>query len=128
MNKRFLTFLSIGVLNTLLDIGIFSVLIYIFGVNPINIIILNIISFSLCVVLSFFLNGKLTFKDKNLTPKKFIKYYSSSLIGMIINTTIVSLLILNLGTGITISKIIASFVVVLYNYKVSKIYIFEKNL
>jgi len=126
-NKRFLIFISIGIFDTLLDIGIFTLLIYIFGKNPEKIIILNIISFSLVMLCAFYLNGKLTFKDKYLTPKKFIKYYGSSSFGMIMNTIIVTFLMINMKFGTIVSKIIAACIVVLYNYTMSKNYIFEKN-
>jgi putative flippase GtrA len=125
--KRFLTFLTIGALNTLLDTFLFTGLIAIFGRNPEKIIILNIISFSSVVLCSFFMNGRVTFKDKGLTKKKLVKYYGSSSFGMILNTIIVIFLMTSFGLGTIVSKIIAACTIVIYNYKMSKNFIFEKN-
>ena len=124
-NRRFLTFLSIGIFDTLLDIGIFTLLIYIFGRSPEKIIILNITSFSIVVLCAFFLNGRLTFKDTNLSFKKFIKYYTTSSFGMGLNTAIVSVLMIVIGFGTVVSKIIAACIVVFYNYTMAKKYIFK---
>lgn len=124
-NKKFLTFLSVGIFDTLLDIGIFTFLIFIFGRSPEKIVILNITSFSLVVVCAFFLNGTLTFKDKYLTPKKFIKYYTTSSFGMFLNTAIVSILIIGIGFGTVISKIVAACIILFYNYTMSRNYIFR---
>ena len=127
INKRFLTFISIGVIDTFLDIGLFTFLISTFGRSSEKIVILNLISFSTIVLLSFYLNGKFTFKDKNLTKKKLIKYYASSSFGMFLNTLIVTLLMINFGLGTIISKIISACVVVFYNYIMSKKYIFGES-
>ena len=127
IHKRFLTFISIGVFNTLLDIGLFTFLISIFGRNSEKIVILNLISFSSIVIIAFYLNGKLTFKDKNLTKEKLIKYYISSSFGMFLNTLIVALLMINFGLGTIISKIISACIVVFYNYIMSKKYIFGES-
>lgn len=125
--KRFLTFISIGIINTLLDISIFTALISVFGTKPINIIIFNPFSYSIAIVCSFFLNGKFTFKDEHLTLKKFYKLYASSTLGMILNTSIVYVLITLIGSNTIISKTLASCIVVLYNYAMCKYYIFRST-
>jgi len=126
--KKFLTFISIGVLDTFLDMGLFTFLISTFGRSLEKVVILNLISFSSIVIIAFYLNGKFTFKDKNLTKKKFIKYYTSSSFGMFLNTLIVALLMINFGLGTIITKIISACVVVFYNYVMSKNYIFGNKV
>lgn len=125
--KRFLTFISIGIINTLIDISIFTALISLFGTKPINIIIFNPFSYSIAILCSFFLNGKFTFKDDHLTLKKFYKLYASSTLGMILNTSIVYALITLIGSNTIITKIFASCIVVLYNYAMCKYYIFRST-
>lgn len=125
--KRFLTYLSIGIFDTLLDIIIFTTLISVFGTQPINIIIFNPFSYSIAIVCSFFLNGRFTFKDEHLTLKKFYKLYISSTFGMILNTSIVYVLITLIGSNTIISKILASCIVVFYNYAMCKNYIFRST-
>lgn len=126
MSKRFLIFLSIGIINTLLDISIFTSLVFLFGTK--NIIIFNIFSYSIGIVNSFFLNGRYTFKDKDLTVNKFISLYASSSFGMFLNTSIVYVLITLIGINTVITKIFATFIVVLYNYIVCKKYIFRNSV
>lgn len=123
--KQFLTFISIGIFDTLLDISIFTTLISVFGTQPINIIIFNPFSYSIAIVCSFFLNGKFTFKDEHLSLKKFYKLYASSTFGMILNTSIVYVLITLIGSNTVLSKIFASCIVVFYNYAMCKNYIFR---
>ena len=126
--KRFLTFLSIGAFNTLLDALIFTALILVFGISTLNILILNITSFSIVMLSAFYLNGKFTFKDGDLSLRKFIKYYMSSSFGMALNTALVIILISSFGLGTIISKIIAACIVVIYNYTMCKKFIFEIKL
>ncbi len=126
-NKRFLTFVLIGIFSTLFDAVIFTTLISVFGKDVEKIVMFNMMSFSIVVLCSFFLNGKLTFKDNDLTPKKLMKYYSSSSIGMGLNTVIVLILLTMIGFGTIVSKIIAACIIVFYNYSMSKKFIFESK-
>lgn len=126
MSKRFLTFTLIGVINTIVDISILYLLILIFGNNLLYIPIFNIISYSFGIVSSFILNGRFTFKDKNLTTNKFIKLYTSSIGGLFINTIIIFLLTF-FKVNIIISKIVATITVVVYNYIICKRYIYAQN-
>lgn len=125
--KRFLTFISIGIFDTLLDISIFTTLISVFGNQPINIILLNPFSFSIALICSFFLNGRFTFKDEHLTLKKFYKLYASSTFGMILNTSIVYVLITLIGSNAIVSKILAACIIVFYNYTMARKYIFRSS-
>lgn len=129
LNKKFLTYLSIGIFSTLLDILIFTTLVIIYSVkSPQDIGALNILSFSIVVSISFFLNGYFTFKDKNLTKNKLIMFYGSSFMGMILNTSIVVFLMTIIGFGTVISKIIAACVILFFNYTMSKKFIFENKI
>lgn len=124
MSKRFFTFLSVGIINTVVDISILYLLILIFGNSPIYILLLNMISYSTGVMSSFILNGMFTFNNKNLTTDKFIKLYASSIGALVINTFVIFVL-LGIKTDVVISKIIAAGVVVLFNYNMYKNHIFK---
>ncbi len=123
--NRFYKFIMVGVINTILDISIFVTLIYFFGTQ--NVILFNIFSYSVGIICSFFLNGKFTFNDKNLFITKFIKLYLSSSFGMLINTLIIFITITLFGMNVILSKIIATIIVVMYNYFICKNYIFENS-
>lgn len=124
MSKRFFTFLSVGIINTIVDISILYLLILIFGNSPIYILLLNIISYSMGVMSSFILNGMFTFNDKNLTTDKFLRLYASSIGALLLNTFVVFVLI-GIKTDVVILKIIAAGVVVVFNYNMCKNYIFK---
>jgi len=126
-HTRFLTYLCIGIIDTLIDIFILYSFIQIFGSTTFNILIFNPISYTIAVICSFFLNGTFTFKDNNLTFKKFLKLYTSSSFGLILNTAIVTFLIGNLGLHIAIAKIIAACIVVFYNYTMCRKFIFRSD-
>lgn len=126
-NKTIFIFLLIGTFNTLLDTGIFTTLINIFGKNTQNILLFNVISFSTTIISAYTLNGKITFKDDNLTLRKFVKYYISNIFGMFLNTIITYTMINILIFGMVTSKIIAACVVVIYNFTISKNYIFKRR-
>lgn len=126
LKTRFFSFISIGALDTILDMIFFSALIFIFGKSPEKVVVFNIISFSIFVILGFILNGKYTFKDEFLSLKKFIKYYTTSSIGMILNTIIVSVLMIYLNFMAPISKIITACIIVFYNYTMARKYIYSE--
>lgn len=128
MFKQFLNFICVGIINTVVDISIFTTIIFFFGTQQLNIIIFNIFSYSVGVVCSFFLNGRYTFRDKQLTLKKFYKLYASSSFGMVLNTLIVYVLMTIIGINTVISKIFAAFIIVIYNYTLCKKYIFRHSI
>lgn len=127
INKKFLTYILIGGFNTVIDIIMISTLTFLFGNSNMKILIFNSISYSIGVLLGFILNGKFTFKDNNLTFKKFIKLYISALIGLVLNTIIVLVIINMFKLPLIIAKIIAACIIVFYNYTICKQFIFRSS-
>ncbi len=127
MKKEFLTFCSIGIINTLIDFSIFNFLLYFFGISS-WIILFNIISYSIAIVNSFILNSKITF-NKNIEINNFGKFYIILVFGLGLNTSIVYLLYLidNSQLSLNIFKLIASVVVAFVNYMLCKKFIFGEN-
>jgi len=126
MNYRIITYLTIGTINTIIDTSILYVLLTIFGITTFNIATFNVVSYTVAVICGFFLNGKFTFKDNNLTLKKFIKLYISAAFGVVINTVIVVILIENLMLSIIISKLLAACIVAIYNYTMCHKFIYTQ--
>ncbi|NTU69865.1 GtrA family protein, partial [bacterium] len=80
----------VGILNTLLDIGILNVLKFLFNFPTLS---ANIISTSIATVNSYILNKSWTFKDKEKKwVKQFVVFAILSAIGIAINTTILKFL------------------------------------
>lgn len=84
-------FSMVGILNTIIDLGIFNVLIFIFKMNPIT---ANIFAVGAAIINSFFWNKFWTFKDKETkhVVKEVALFISLSLIGMLLNTSVLKLL------------------------------------
>lgn len=80
-------FAVVGVLNTIIDLGIVNILILKFGFNP---VLSNIIGVSAALINSYILNKRWTFEDrsddKNAT--QFGVFVLLSLVGMAINTVV----------------------------------------
>jgi putative flippase GtrA len=88
-------FLVIGVLNTFIDFLILNLLIWATGIyEGVGIFFLNIISFSFAVVNSYLWNKYWTFQEKSRTgiPTQFAKFLTVSVIGGIINSSVVFLI------------------------------------
>lgn len=81
----------VGIINTLIDLGIYNFLIFIFGMYAVY---ASMISVSVAIVNSYIWNKKWTFKDdstKDLVPQ-FIKFVAFSLVGMGIQASMIWLL------------------------------------
>lgn len=87
MDKRFIKFILVGILNTAIGYGTYSVLIFL----NINYIIANTISTIVGISCSYLLNKKITFNDiktNKKTPLKFISVYALSYILGTINLSV----------------------------------------
>lgn len=88
MDKRFIKFIFVGILNTIIGYGTYSLLVFL----KINYIIANTISTIIGIICSYLLNKKITFNDTKTTkntPIKFISVYILSYIIGTINLTII---------------------------------------
>lgn len=81
----------VGILNTVIDLGLFNLLTQVFGVY---VVAANIVSVSVAIINSYIWNKNWTFQDKSKTGlvEQFTKFVVFSLIGMGIQTFMVWLL------------------------------------
>ncbi|MFH1837908.1 MAG: GtrA family protein [Candidatus Kuenenbacteria bacterium] len=90
--KQFVKFAIVGVINTGLDFVFFNFLILITRIYKGEwLVFLNFISFSLVTINSYFLNKFWSFRGNNKEKIKiqFLRFFFISLVGCIINTSIV---------------------------------------
>ncbi|MBU1255649.1 GtrA family protein [Patescibacteria group bacterium] len=90
--SQFSKFVVIGFVNTGIDFSILNLLMWLFKIYSGKwLILLNMISFAIAVVNSYFWNKFWVFKDKeeSETGKKFSQFILITLIGMAINSSIV---------------------------------------
>lgn len=84
LNRQFIKFIFVGILNTIVGYGSFSLFVFF----RINYVIANTLSTILGVINSYLLNKKITFKNNKIrktTPLKFVTVYIISYIISTIN-------------------------------------------
>lgn len=134
---QFIKFGLIGGFNTLVDFGILNALMYITKTYKGNgLILLNIVSFSVAVINSYFLNKYWAFKDKSSVDreKQFVSFLAVSIIGVVINTLIVRVVSTNIDPmfGLNqqiwtnIGKLLATGVSLIWNFVGYKFFVFKK--
>ncbi|PIZ01116.1 hypothetical protein COY62_00275 [bacterium (Candidatus Howlettbacteria) CG_4_10_14_0_8_um_filter_40_9] len=87
LSRQIPKFAVVGVLNTIIDIGIVNVMVLMLGFNP---VISNIVGVSVAIINSYILNKYWTFKDKEKehVAQQFGIFVVLSLAGMAINTAV----------------------------------------
>jgi len=132
---QFAKFVEIGILNTLIDIGVLNLLSLLTGISGgWKIIPLNAISFLLAATNSYFWNKIWTFNiGKKMVAKEFSLFLIVSLIGLVINSTIVFLgttfikqIKISAGALMNLVKILATLIVMIWNFFGYKIFVFKK--
>lgn len=135
--NQFWRFVIIGVINTLVDYAILLILSKITGITGgTKIIPLNVISFSVATINSYFLNKYWAFADPSRLDqgKKFSLFLIVSIIGVTINTTIVTLFTSHVSPMFGLSprewligaKLVATGVSLVWNFAGYKIFVFKK--
>lgn len=134
---QFLRFAVIGGINTAIDFAILNLLSWITGYYSGNgIIPLNIISFTVAVVNSYYLNKKWAFKDQTggEQGKKFTLFLLVSVIGAGINTATVRIVSTNIDPmfglsqelWLNVAKIVATGLSLVWNFVGYKLFVFKK--
>ena len=132
--KRFAKFSIVGSFNFLVDIIVLNILSYITGFNKgVFAAIFSAISFLLANVNSYYLNKKWTFKS-NSKNSKYKMFLAVSIMGIFVNavvvynfTTYINQTYFSDIVWLNISKIIATLLVVFFNYYSYKKYVFSGN-
>lgn len=128
--QRFARFLAVGGLGTLLDFGLLTIL----KKSGFPTLTANSLSFSVGVVNNFLLNRRWTFADTSHLPwaRQLTRFGLVSLIGLGLSNAIVLLLEVPLGTltghiewGYLPAKIIATGLVVFWNYFANRLWTFQ---
>lgn len=129
----------IGTANFVVDVGIFSLLIWSTGINQGNFLILfNVISVSIAIVNSYIWNKFWSFGEKDtdeaVVRRQFFQFVTISIMGLVLNTLIVDILNNRIGspsgieitTWTVISKASASVVVLIWNFIGYKFFVFKR--
>lgn len=112
---QFARFLVVGLLSFAFDYGLFFVLFHYFGVQY---LVASTISFSLSLVLNYFLTLKFVFEAKpgrNMAVE-FAVYVGLNIVALGLNQLILFLTVAGLGASPLIGKLVATAVVLVYNF------------
>ncbi len=138
--KQFSKFVVVGLLNTTIDFAILNILTFLSGITQgAGVVLLNTVSFTAATTNSYFLNKRWTFRDKatDKEEKKFFQFISISIVGAIINGTVVFLITtyakpLFGSFGFTdqlwvnIAKVFATGIALVWNFLGYKFIVFKK--
>lgn len=121
--KRFRRFSSVGVVNTLLDFGVFSFLFY---VEDVPYVIAHIMAFFLALANSFLLNALWTFKNlkRDRLARQIAAFVAVGVVGLVLSTT--TIYILGQYIPVLLAKIAATGVSMIWNYTGSWLFVFRK--
>ena len=123
-NKLLMQILKFGVVggtSFLIDYGIFTILSQLLNIHY---LIASIISFSISVIYNYILSIKWVFDvSKKQTAKEFVIFIVLSVIGLGLNSFIMYISVDLLHIHEMISKIIATAIVMVYNFITRKIFI-----
>ena len=129
-------FAETGVLNTIIDLGILNLLMWVSGITSgVWLILMNVLSFSVATTNSYFWNKFWTFEKKEgQAGKEFTSFFVVSLIGIAINTGIVfagssfvsPLFGVSAGAWVNIVKLLATVVSMIWNFMGYKFIVFKK--
>ena len=121
-----LKFLSVGVLNTLLDATIYFALTRWLGFAAHQVFAKGL-SYGIGVLNSFYWNKSWTFKSaERTTPKAIISFLLANLVGLGINAAAMHICLNLIGLPELLGLILATGVAFVWNFVVSKLLIFRK--
>lgn len=137
--RQFAKFFIVGIINTGIDFAILNTEILVTGITSGSMLVLfNVISFSIAVVNSYYMNKLWTFEDKrpdgDKAPIKFSQFIGVSLVGLSINSLVIygftSLIPIMFGLSpqlwVNIAKIFATGASMIWNFIGYKLWVFKR--
>lgn len=115
-NQKLISYAFLGGMGVLLDIGVYTLLIYF----NINYQISNASGYLSGTILSFFLNRHFTFKVKDKILKRLLTFFGVAFIGYIASALLLYILVSVFLTNYFIAKIITLFFVLIIQFTLNK--------
>lgn len=128
INREVITYIIAGVLTTLVNIAVYHTTCNLLGIES---LIANAIAWFLSVLFAFVVNDKFVFIQEKMPPKqeflKMIKFFAARLFSFFIDEGGMLLLVDILAVNNMLSKIAMNVIVVILNYFLSKVFIFQTS-
>jgi putative flippase GtrA len=119
---RFLKFGTVGFFNTLITLGSYTFLVY----TGMNYLLANILGYGLGVINSYYWNKTWVFKDNSRKTAVFVKFLTVNLLTLAFNTSVLFLLVDQLGIHPVIANVFAVGTGLLLNYVLNYKWTFNK--
>lgn len=123
--KQLGRFLVVGVCNTALGYGIIFGLMYGINLTPET---SNAAGYSICLIISYILNRKFTFKSKQTWRGELVKFLTVFIIAYAVNFVVLVALTRGINLHSGISQIIAGAAYVMSSYFLNKLFVFKNHL
>lgn len=124
--SQIIKFIIVGGIATLIDWALFYILYNLVKINP---LIANIISFTISLIYNYLASVKYVFKvTKDKTKKRlFIEFIILSVIGLGINELFIYIFVTLINLNAMIVKVVATSIVMVFNFITRKIFLEEKK-
>lgn len=120
--RNFILYCVIGVINTGVDLGVFSLLCY----TGLHYLIANIISYHCGILCSFLLNRFINFKIKDKPVRRFLSFYGISLVAIAASEGMLYLFVSVLGLPSIVAKLISMVIIAICQFLFVKHFTFRK--
>ena len=123
---KMVSFGLVGVVNTAVDLGVFSLGYYLLGLR---IVVANIFSWAVAVTCSYFLNSKITFSidsSRSLSLSNYLAFVLAQLAGFAANTTTV--VIASHFVPVLLGKLLAIGASFIVNFSLSHVVVFRRAI
>lgn len=125
---QFLVFAVIGVVNTAIDLGIYTYLTRAtatFSYETSGKYFANVISFTVATTFSFFANRSWTFRRTGpASAGEAVRFYATTLLGLAVNTGALFVLVAYAGTNDLVAKLFATVCSMIWNFSLNKLWVF----
>lgn len=118
---QFIKFSMVGVLNTAITIASYNLLVFL----GLNYMVSNVIGYALGTINSYFFNKTWVFSSKEKGSKLFSKFVAVNLITLLINSFLLHTLVSQFNMDKTISQLAATFVGMVINFALNKLWTFK---
>ncbi|MNU67743.1 GtrA-like protein [compost metagenome] len=122
---RLIQFGLVGLINTGIDLGVFTLLI----MGNIPVIPAQIVSYGCGVLNSYILNSRWTFREERTQKRKneLLRFILVNLAALTISSLLLKVLYASTGTNLTLCKLAATAVSILVNYAGSRYLVFGQQ-
>lgn len=110
--RNFILYCCIGIINTGVDLGIFTLLCW----TGLHYLVSNIISYHGGIICSFLLNRRFNFKVKDKPMQRFLSFYGISLIAVIASEGILYMFVSILGLPSVVAKLISMVIIAICQF------------